>query len=132
MPGSDGAGTVVAVGENVTRFKNGDKVLTLFNQKHGGGPIDPFTNATGLGGAVDGTFREYGSFGEDGLVLMPTNLNFMEASTLCCSGLTAWNALYGSADHKLKAGDWVLTQGTGAVSLSAIQVSLISADYFHC
>ena len=79
---------------------------------------------SGLGGAVDGTFREYGTFDENGLVHMPSNLNFLEASTLTCAGLTAWNALFGmSGEQKLKQGDWVLTQGTGGVSVFGLQVS---------
>lgn len=122
VPGSDGAGTVVAVGPSVRRFKPGDKVVTLFNQKHIGGALDPVSLATGLGGAIDGTLREYGAFDEEGLVRMPDNLNFVEASTLSCAGLTAWNALFGLEGKQLKPGDWVLTQGTGGVSLFAVQV----------
>lgn len=120
MPGSDGAGTVIAVGKNVKRFKEGDKVITLFNAGHIGGSLDQFSMKTGLGGAIDGTLRQYGAFSDEGLVHMPSNLNFVEAATLTCAGLTAWNALYGL--KPLKAGDWVLTQGTGGVSLFAIQV----------
>lgn len=52
---------------------------------------------------------------------MPEGLSFVEAAALTCSGLTAWNGLYGLSDRQLKPGDWVLTQGTGAVSLFAIQ-----------
>ncbi|PHH92731.1 hypothetical protein CDD83_5560 [Cordyceps sp. RAO-2017] len=52
---------------------------------------------------------------------MPSNLSMLEASTLSCAGLTAWNALYGPADNQIKAGDWVLTQGTGGVSIFALQ-----------
>ena len=51
---------------------------------------------------------------------MPSNLNFLEAATLTCAGLTAWNALYGLESCKLMPGDWVLTQGTGGVSLFAV------------
>ena len=121
MPGSDGAGTVIAVGSHVTRFKPGDKVLTLFNQEHIAGPPTDVVMATGLGGIIDGTFRSVGAFHEQGLVMMPSNLSAVEASTLSCAGLTAWNALYGSSDHKLAPGQWVLTQGTGGVSLFAVQ-----------
>jgi NADPH:quinone reductase-like Zn-dependent oxidoreductase len=119
VPGSDGAGTVEAVGRQVTRFKKGDKVVTLFNQGHLAGPLDQQTLATGLGGKVDGVLRQYGAFDENGLVHMPSNLNYLEASTLSCAPLTAWNALYGLKD--LKPGDWVLTQGTGGVSVTALQ-----------
>ncbi|KAK0389033.1 hypothetical protein NLU13_2609 [Sarocladium strictum] len=121
VPGSDGAGTVVAVGKNVTRFKPGDKVVTLFNQQHIGGPLDMNAMASGLGGALDGTLRSYAAFNEQGLVPLPKSLNFLEGATLTCAGLTAWNALFGLGGKKLLPGQWVLTQGTGGVSIFAVQ-----------
>ncbi|KAF2232275.1 NAD(P)-binding protein [Viridothelium virens] len=119
VPSSDGAGTVEAVGSAVKRFKPGDKVVTLFNQGHLAGAGTPEAVLTGLGGMLDGSLRQYGAFDEHGLVHMPNNLNFLEASTLTCAGLTAWNALYGL--QPLKPGEWVLTQGTGGVSIFALQ-----------
>ncbi len=121
VPGSDGAGVVESVGSGVTRFKPGDRVVTLFNSGHLAGSLDAASLATGLGGAVDGTLREYGVFDEQGLVAAPQNLNDLEASTLSCAGLTAWNALYGLESRALKPGQWVLTQGTGGVSIFALQ-----------
>lgn len=85
--------------------------------------------ASGLGGAIDGTLREYAAFNQEGLVRKPSNLNFVEASTLSCAGLTAWNGLFGLDSRKLKPGDWVLTQGTGGVSLFALQVSPIQPQF---
>lgn len=70
---------------------------------------------------MDGTLREHGVFDEAGLVKAPSNLNMLEASTLSCAALTAWNALYGLESRALKPGDTVLTQGTGGVSLFAVQ-----------
>ncbi|KAF1966162.1 alcohol dehydrogenase [Bimuria novae-zelandiae CBS 107.79] len=119
VPGSDGAGTVEEVGSRVTRFKKGDKVATLFNQGHLAGSLSPAAIGTGLGGALDGTLREYGTFDEQGLVHIPSNLNFFEAATLPCAALTAWNALYGL--KPLQPGHTVLTQGTGGVSIFALQ-----------
>jgi len=121
VPCSDGAGEVVQVGKSVVRFKVGDSVLTLFNQTHQAGPITIADQSTGVGGVVDGSLREYGSYDEDGLVHMPKNLNFEEGATLTCAGLTAWNALYGIESKSVKPGDWVLTQGTGGVSIFALQ-----------
>ncbi|MCJ1291161.1 hypothetical protein MMC34_002704 [Xylographa carneopallida] len=121
VPGSDGAGTVEAVGSGVTRFKKGDKVLTLFNQGHLAGSLTPTTIATGVGGVVDGTLRQYGAFDEQGLVAMPETLDFQQGSTLTCAALTAWNALYGLESSSLKPGETVLTQGTGGVSIFALQ-----------
>lgn len=120
MPGSDGAGTVEAVGCRVTRFKTGAKVVTLFNQGHMAGSLTTASAATGTGGVIDGCMTQFGVFSEEGLVDMPTNLNWLEASTLSCAAVTAWNALYGLVS--LKPGDTVLTQGTGGVSLFAVQV----------
>ncbi|KAF2682072.1 hypothetical protein K458DRAFT_370618 [Lentithecium fluviatile CBS 122367] len=121
IPGSDGAGTVEAVGSRVTRFKRGDKVVTLFNQGHLAGSVSADILQTGLGGGTDGTLREYAALSEQGLVHIPANLNFLEASTLPCAALTAWNALYGLESRALKPGQTVLTQGTGGVSIFAVQ-----------
>lgn len=118
-PGSDGAGEVEAVGKKVQRFKKGDKVITLFNQGHIAGSLDELSIQGGVGGVIDGTLRQYGAFDEQGLVHMPSHLNYVEASTLTCAGLTAWNALYGL--KPLLPGQWVLTQGTGGVSIFAVQ-----------
>ena len=123
MPGSDGAGTVEATGPGVTRFRNGARVATLFNQGHLAGSLTPASLGSGLGGVIDGTFTQYGVFNEEGLVEIPSNLNWLEASTLTCAALTAWNALYGL--KPLMPGDTVLTQGTGGVSLFALQVGRV-------
>lgn len=85
--------------------------------------LDERINATGVGGAVDGTLRQYAAFPETGLARAPANLNAVEASTLTCAGLTAWNALFGLAGRAVKQGDWVLTQGTGGVSIFAVQMA---------
>ncbi|RFU29467.1 hypothetical protein B7463_g6865, partial [Scytalidium lignicola] len=119
VAGSDGAGEVIAVGSKVTRFKTGDKVVTLFNQGHIGGSLSPETAGTGLGGVIDGTLRQYGTFNEQGLVEMPSTLSWEEAATLPCAAVTAWNSLYGL--KPLLPGDVVLTQGTGGVSIFAAQ-----------
>lgn len=119
VPGSDGAGEVVAVGPKVSRFKKGAKVLTIFNQTHYGGPSNSQNILTGVGGVLDGTLRQYGVFNENGLVEMPPSLNWFEAATLTCAAVTAWNGLYGL--KPLAPGDVVLTQGTGGVSIFALQ-----------
>jgi NADPH:quinone reductase-like Zn-dependent oxidoreductase len=95
VPGSDGAGEVLAVGSKVTRFREGDGVVTLFNQGHLSGSLNKKTILTGLGGMVDGPQRQYGVFSEEGLVEMPPSLSWLEASILSCAVLTSWNALYG-------------------------------------
>lgn len=119
VPGSDGAGEVVEVGSKVVQFQKGDKVVTLFNQLHQYGPVDTLSAKSGLGGVIDGTLRQYGVFNENGLVKAPKNLDFCESSTLTCAALTSWNALYGL--NPLKPGQTVLVQGTGGVSMFALQ-----------
>ena len=79
--------------------------------------------SNGVGQAVDGTLTQYGVFHRSSIVHMPSNLSFVEASTLTCSGLTAWNALFGLESKAPKKGDIVLVQGTGGVSIAALQVS---------
>ncbi|KAK4234778.1 putative zinc-type alcohol dehydrogenase-like protein yoga [Achaetomium macrosporum] len=119
VAGSDGAGEIVAVGSKVTKWKPGDKVVTLFNQGHQAGPVTVAASKTGLGGCIDGTLRQYGVFNENGVTRMPKNLDFVEAATLTCAALTSWNALYGL--KRLRKGETVLVQGTGGVSLFALQ-----------
>lgn len=121
IPGSDGAGEVVEAGSKVKHFKKGDKVVTLFNQLHQYGAVDNLSAKSGLGGVMDGTLRQYGVFNENGVVKAPRNLNFLESSSLTCAALTSWNALYGL--KPLKPGEIVLVQGTGGVSMFALQVS---------
>lgn len=123
IPGSDGAGTVVAVGKAVDLWKPGDRVLALFSQTLMAGSVGPRDVMTTLGGSVDGVLRQYGAFDQNGLVRVPEGLNFLEAATLPCAGVTAWNALYGSEGKKLLPGQWVLTQGTGGVSVFAVQLA---------
>lgn len=122
IAGSDGAGEVIAVGSKVTRFSKGDRVTTLFNQGHLAGSLDLKSAATGVGGMVDGVLARHGVFNENGLVPIPGNLSYQEASTLPCAALTAWNALYGL--RPLIPGEYVLTQGTGGVSVFAVQFAL--------
>ncbi|KAI0023411.1 hypothetical protein F4780DRAFT_769275 [Xylariomycetidae sp. FL0641] len=122
VAGSDGAGEVVAVGSKVQQWKQGDKVVTLFNQGHQYGPMTDAASTTGLGGVIDGTLRQYGVFNENGVVRAPKNMSHTEACTLTCAALTSWNALYGL--RPLKPGEWVLTQGTGGVSLFALQFAV--------
>jgi NADPH:quinone reductase-like Zn-dependent oxidoreductase len=119
VPASDGAGEVVAIGPQVKHLKEGDRVATLFNQGHQYGALDSESIMTGLGGALDGALREYGVFHEQGLVPLPKGLTFEEGATLPCAAVTAWNALNGL--KVLKPGQCVLVQGTGGVSVFALQ-----------
>jgi NADPH:quinone reductase-like Zn-dependent oxidoreductase len=119
VPFSDGAGEVAEVGESVTRFKAGDRVCPIFMQGWFDGEVTYEKARTALGGDLDGVLREYAVFDEQGLVKIPEHLSFEEAAALPCAGVTAWHALAVSGD--LKAGDTVLTLGTGGVSIFALQ-----------
>ena len=119
IPVSDGAGAVVALGEGVRRFHGGERVAGIFSQSWlGGGQVSDMWQ-TALGGAIDGVLAEYRVFDEDGLVALPDHLSYEEGATLPCAAVTAWNALYGLTP--LRAGETVLTLGTGGVSIFAIQ-----------
>ena len=124
VPCSDGAGTIVAIGGNVTLHRVGDRVCTLFHQGHQSGLFSPALRKTTLGSAIDGPLREYAVYGETGLVPAPKSLSLVEAATLPCAAVTAWNALYGLSDRAVQPGDVVLTQGTGGVSLFAAQIAI--------
>jgi NADPH:quinone reductase-like Zn-dependent oxidoreductase len=119
IPGSDASGIVQAVGENVTRFKPGDHVTSLFFQAWQDGPILTSTGKSALGGPIDGVFSTAHLFPETGLIHAPAGYTHAEAATLPCSALTAWNALV-EKGH-LHAGQTVLLLGTGGVSLFALQ-----------
>lgn len=122
VPGSDGAGEVTAVGEGVTRWKVGDRVCPAFMQDWQDGPLTPALQRSALGaGDRDGVLREFGVFPERGLSAIPEHLSFEEAATLPCAALTAWNALVEVGG--IKAGDTILTLGTGGVSLFALQLA---------
>ena len=116
---SDGVGDVVSVGEGVTRVKPGDRVAGAFMQGWIDGGNDDAKSKSALGGAIPGMAADYVVLDAEGLVHVPAHLSDEEAATLPCAAVTAWNALVPSG--KLKAGDTVLVQGTGGVSLFALQ-----------
>jgi NADPH:quinone reductase-like Zn-dependent oxidoreductase len=120
VPFSDGSGEVVAVGANAKKWKVGDRVCPIFMQAWLEGSLSMEKRRTTLGaGDLDGVLREYGAFDENGLIRVPEHLSYEEAATLPCAAVTAWNALVVSGT--LKAGDTVLTLGTGGVSIFALQ-----------
>lgn len=121
IPLSDGAGEVVEVGPGVLRVKPGDRVASCFFQRWVGGRAGPDTQASALGGSLDGMLAEYVVLEEDGLVKYPSHLSPEEAATLPCAAVTAWHALVEHAH--LIAGQTVLVQGTGGVSIFALQLA---------
>ena len=119
IPLSDGAGIVEATGPGVTRFKPGDHVVACFMQGWTDGQVTPEKGATALGGAIQGVLREFAVFSEQGLLLVPGDLSDVEAASLPCAAVTAWNALFETIPAQ--PGETVLLQGTGGVSLFALQ-----------
>ncbi len=119
IPMADGAGVVEAVGANVTEFKAGDAVVSTFfpHWEDGPAPIDNFTTTPGDG--IDGYARECVIGPAHGFTHAPKGFSHAEAATLTTAGLTAWRALV--VNGGLKAGDTVLTLGTGGVSIFALQ-----------
>jgi len=118
IPLSDGSGEVIAVGEGVRRVQVGDRVCPTFFQTWVDGR--PPAGFGALGGPRDGVLAEQAVFHEDGLVKIPDDMSFEEAACLPCAALTAWNALF-VAGKPLRAGQSVLIQGTGGVSIFALQ-----------
>ncbi|MEO0982248.1 MAG: NAD(P)-dependent alcohol dehydrogenase [Pseudomonadota bacterium] len=119
IPMSDGAGEVVAVGEGVTRFKPGDTVVSTFfpNWRDGPTALDKLLGVPG--DHADGFGAELVAMPAEAFTRAPAGYSMTEAATLPCAALTAWRALVTEA--KIKPGDWVLTQGTGGVSIFALQ-----------
>lgn len=116
---SDGCGEVLALGEGVTRFREGDRVAATFFRDCIDKLPDPMCDAALGAIAVDGVLAEYLVVKERDAVLLPANLSWEEGATLPCAGLTAWNALM-EAGRPTKAGDTVLLLGTGGVSMQAL------------
>jgi NADPH:quinone reductase-like Zn-dependent oxidoreductase len=121
VPCSDGVGVVEEVGPGVTKVKVGDRVIPSFFQGWSAGEPTRAKGATALGGPLDGTLAEEMVAREEGLVPAPAYLSDEAAATLPCAALTAWNALVGHG--KLKPGETVLVQGTGGVSIFALQIA---------
>jgi NADPH:quinone reductase-like Zn-dependent oxidoreductase len=119
IPCSDGVGVVDAVGSGVRGLAIGDRVATLFAQTWQSGPPTREKARATLGGPLDGTLAEHMVLAADGVVPLPEYLSDAEGATLPCAALTAWSAL--AVLSTVKPGEVVLVQGTGGVSLFALQ-----------
>jgi NADPH:quinone reductase-like Zn-dependent oxidoreductase len=121
VPISDGVGEVVEIGAGVTRVALGDRACPMFMQKWIAGEPDLTRITSTLVGPIDGVMQEYIVINEEGLAKVPEYLTDEEAATLPCAALTEWSALV--TEGGVKAGDKVLVQGTGGVSLFALQLA---------
>jgi NADPH:quinone reductase-like Zn-dependent oxidoreductase len=119
IPMSDGAGEVVAIGAGVKRFKAGDRVMSLFfpDWQSGEPQLAGFGSVPGDG--ADGFACELFAGPESAFTRMPEGWSYEEAATLPCAALTAWRGMF--VETHTKPGDWVLVQGTGGVSIFALQ-----------
>jgi NADPH:quinone reductase-like Zn-dependent oxidoreductase len=119
VPCSDGAGVVSAIGEAVTRVKVGDHVAPLFFQGWLAGDPTPQGLGGALGGTLDGVLQQRVLLSEQGVTPVPAGYTDEEAATLPCAALTAWRGLV--VEGRVKSGDVVVVQGTGGVSIFALQ-----------
>ncbi|MGA8161185.1 MAG: NAD(P)-dependent alcohol dehydrogenase [Acidobacteriaceae bacterium] len=119
IPASDGAGEVVAVGDGVTCVRVGDRVAGIFMQNWIEGEPDAAKIKGALGGDIEGMLAELVVLREEGVMLVPEHLSYEEAATLPCAGVTAWHAV--AEVGNVRAGETVLIQGTGGVSIFALQ-----------
>ncbi len=122
VPCSDGAGEVLACGEGVTGWQVGDRVMIPFMPGWLDGVFRQEHAAGALGGVVDGVLREQVCVPAVSLVRLPEGLSFEEAATLPCAAVTAWDALF--VRGRLQPGETVLIQGTGGVSIFALQLAV--------
>ncbi|MFD5383525.1 NAD(P)-dependent alcohol dehydrogenase [Streptomyces sp. NPDC127074] len=119
IPLSDGAGVVEAVGDGVSRFRVGDRVVSTFHPTWLYGRFPEWGELHGT--QRDGWLTEYLAVGEQSLVAVPEHLSFEEAATLPCAALTAWSAVSG-----VGPGDALLVQGSGGVSVFALQFARLA------
>jgi NADPH:quinone reductase-like Zn-dependent oxidoreductase len=120
VPCSDAVGEVVATGASVSRVKVGDRVAAMFAQRWDGGEPTIDRLRSTLGGPHDGVLAERLVLDERGVAPVPEHLSDEQAATLPCAALTAWSALV--TVGRVTAGDTVLVQGTGGVSIFALQL----------
>lgn len=119
-PFSDGAGVIETVGPGVTRFKPGDRVTSLFfSDTWIAGPPTPEKLRGAIGGPRDGCGQTLFKMSEHGVIATPDHLTDEEAACLPCAALTAWRAL--TVEAAVQAGDAVVLQGTGGVSIFGLQ-----------
>lgn len=121
IPTSDAAGEIVAVGEGVTAFNAGDRVMGAFHPRWFGGEMPSTIQTDSYGAENDGWLCELKAVSQEAVVKLPDRLSYEEGCALPCAGLTAWTALGGQTP--IRAGHTVLVQGSGGVSVFALQLA---------
>lgn len=128
VPMSDGAGEVIAVGDDVSNWQVGDRVMSLFFPKWENGKPTA-DNQLMSGDTTDGFGQEFSCVEANSLTRMPKDYSYEEAATLPCAALTAWRALV--VEGQLKAGESVLIQGSGGMSIFALQIAKALGAYVY-
>jgi NADPH:quinone reductase-like Zn-dependent oxidoreductase len=121
VPCSDGAGMIMAVGDEVSSLMLGERVMASFFPTWIDGPFKAEYHACALGGSVNGMLSEQVVLDESALIRIPPEYSLEQAATLPCAAVTAWNALFEAAS--VQPGDTVLVQGSGGVSVFALQLA---------
>jgi NADPH:quinone reductase-like Zn-dependent oxidoreductase len=121
IPMSDGAGEVVALGAGVSRWKVGDQVMSLFFPNWAEGRPTPAKTSSIAGETVDGCLAEMACVSEMALTTIPHGYSYAQAATLPCAAVTAWRGLM--VEGNLQAGDTVLIEGTGGMSIFGLQLA---------
>ncbi|KAK0942626.1 hypothetical protein LTR48_001122 [Friedmanniomyces endolithicus] len=125
VTGCDGSGIIKAVGAAVKNFAPGDRIVThLIGRIPDDAKVDFDSLRSSLGIGTNGTLTQYGNFHHSNIVHAPRSLSFEQAATLPCSGLTAYNALFGLGGRQVQKDQWVLVQGTGGVSVATLQIAV--------
>ncbi|MEL6253110.1 MAG: NAD(P)-dependent alcohol dehydrogenase [Bacteroidota bacterium] len=122
IPMSDGAGEIVAVGEGVSKWKEGDKVMSLFFPNWIEGKASLAKTRSISGESFDGYITEMSCISQEALTTMPDNYTYAEAATLPCAALTAWRGLM--EEGQLTAGESVLIEGSGGMSIFGMQLAI--------
>lgn len=122
IPMSDGAGEVVAVGDGVSKWKEGDKVMSLFFPNWTEGKASLAKTRSISGESFDGYITEMSCISQEAITSIPDNYSYAEAATLPCAALTAWRGLM--EEGQLTAGESVLIEGSGGMSIFGMQLAL--------
>ncbi len=129
VPMSDGAGEIAAIGTDVTQWKVGDKVMSTFFPDWLEGSATQFNAARINGEQVDGFAQEFSCVNQSSITAIPAGYSYAQAATLPCAAATAWRALV--VEGNLKAGDSVLVEGTGGMSIFALQIAKAAGAYVY-
>ena len=124
IPVGDGAGVVREIGLGVSKFKVGDRVTAPHFVLWQDGAYDPVIFSEDAGNTRDGWLAEQIVLPEDSLVRLPDTMTFEDAAALGAAGITAWHVI--ETLGGVKAGDTVLTLGTGGVSMLALQIAKLN------